>query len=62
MVEIINLRKRRKQAQRERSSKIAADNRVQHGTPKRLREFRRAEDDKAGRDLDQHKLESGGSE
>jgi hypothetical protein len=62
MVQIINLRRRRKQVTRKRSSKVAAEHRIQYGMSKQQRERLSAEDDKAGRDLDQHKLENGGSE
>jgi len=36
MAEIVNLRRARKSKARGEQEKVAADNRVRHGTPKRL--------------------------
>lgn len=59
MAEVVNLRTARKRAKRQQAQSLAAENRLAHGRPKteRLRDAARAE--KAGRDLDRHRIEPG---
>jgi hypothetical protein len=59
MGELINLRTARKQARRRRAEKEAASNRLAHGRPKAERRLKRSRSDKAKRDLDGHRIESG---
>lgn len=53
--EIINLNRARKAKARMEKAQTADQNRVQHGTPKHLKQLGKARKDKAGRDLDAHK-------
>jgi hypothetical protein len=53
--EIVNLRTVRKRARRDKDEKDAATRRVEHGTPKALRQDIEARRDKAKRDLDGHR-------
>lgn len=62
MAEIINLRRQRKRVQREQAEKAAAENRTKAGLSKHQHRLDRAQKDKAGRDLEQHKLAPGGDE
>ena len=59
MAEIVNLRTARKQAKRREADLNANANRIAHGQPKHLRELADAEQDKAARDLDRHRIEKG---
>jgi hypothetical protein len=53
--EIVNLNRARKAKARDEKAKKAEENRVQHGTPKHLKELGKARKNKAQRDLDAHK-------
>jgi F0F1-type ATP synthase membrane subunit b/b' len=53
--EIVNLRNARKRAARSKDEKEAAERRVAHGTPKRLRQEIKAKRDRAQRELDGHR-------
>jgi hypothetical protein len=57
MVEVVNLRQRRKQRVREDSKRAAAENRAKFGRKKGARQSAEAESHRAGRDLDGHKLD-----
>lgn len=59
MGEVVNLRLSRKRAQRARDEQRAADNRLAHGRPKAERQRDAALTDKARRDLDAHRIETG---
>jgi hypothetical protein len=59
MGDIVNLRKARKQAERQRNEKHAAANRLLHGRSKAERERDAAQRTKALRDLDRHRIETG---
>ena len=56
MSEVINFRKARKQVIREQESKRADENRVRFGRTKEERHKQDAENEKATRILDQHRL------
>ena len=58
MSEIVNLRKVRKRAERQREDLQAANNRVLYGRSKAERELARARSDKARRELDAHRVET----
>ena len=58
MVEIINLNRVRKAKMRTEKAKTAEANRVQHGTPKALRNLQKARKDKADQGLAGHRLEN----
>ena len=53
--EIINLNRARKAKARAEKAQTAEQNRVQHGTPKHLKQLGKARKDKARLDLDAHK-------
>ena len=57
MAEIINLNKARKARAKADKEKIAETNRIQHGTPKSLRNLAEARKDKADQSLSSHRLE-----
>ena len=57
MAELINLRNARRRADRMKKDREAEANRLAHGQPKHVRTLRKAEDRKAARDLDAHRLE-----
>ena len=59
MAELINLRTARKQAKRRDSEQLAQTNRLAHGQPKRARDLDDAQQKKASRDLDRHRIETG---
>lgn len=59
MAEIVNLRTARKQAKRREADLDAHANRIAHGQPKHVRDLAEAKQDKAARDLDQHRIEKG---
>lgn len=59
MAEIVNLRTARKQAKRRQGDLTAQANRIAHGQPKNLQELADAQQDKAKRDLDRHRIEKG---
>lgn len=59
MADIVNLRNARKQAKRQQGELNARANRTAHGRPKHLRNLEDAQQDKATRDLDRHRIEKG---
>lgn len=59
MADIVNLRTVRKQAKRKQNDLTAQASRMAHGQPKSLRELTDAQQDKANRDLDLHRIEKG---
>ena len=59
MGDILNLRKARKSAEREREQQLAAANRVKHGRSKSERELAASREAKARRDLDRHRVKTG---
>jgi hypothetical protein len=59
MGDIVNLRKVRKQAERQRDEQQAAANRHLHGRSKAERERDTAQRTRALRDLDRHRIETG---
>ena len=59
MAEVVNLRTARKRATREKSERLAAERRIEHGTSKRARNLAKTDRDKADRALDQHRIETG---
>ncbi len=54
MADTINLRQARKRVERAKREREAEQNRLVHGEPKHLRQQRKAEVDKAARDLAGH--------
>ena len=59
MADVVNLRTARKQAKRQDSEQRAQLNRLAHGQPKHLRKLDDAQQNKASRDLDRHRIETG---
>lgn len=59
MADIVNLRTIRKRAQREKAAERAAENRVVYGMTKAERKRLAAEKDRAARDLDQRRIDTG---
>jgi hypothetical protein len=59
MGEVVNLRKARKSAEREREQTLAAANRLKHGRRRSDREIEVSRNAKARRDLDRHRVETG---
>ena len=59
MAELVNLRAARKRAKRQQDDQRANANRLAHGQPKRLRKLKDAQQVKASRDLEQHRIETG---
>jgi Domain of unknown function (DUF4169) len=59
MGDLVNLRKARKLAKRERDEQAAAANRLLHGRSKAERKLAVERDMKTRRDLDQHRVETG---
>lgn len=59
MAEIVNLRIARKRAERGKKESRAADNRLAHGTSKKLRTEAAAEREKLQKTLDSHRIEPG---
>jgi DNA-binding helix-hairpin-helix protein with protein kinase domain len=59
MVEIVNLRMARKRALRSKAESRAAEQRVAHGISKSERDHSAADQKKARRTLDQHRIEPG---
>lgn len=59
MAELINLRTARKQAKRRQDDERAKAARLAHGTTKHARQIAEARQDKATRDLDGHRIDSG---
>lgn len=59
MGHVVNLRTARKQAKRREAEQEAARNRLTYGRPKGDRMRQRSENDKARKDLEQHRIERG---
>jgi Domain of unknown function (DUF4169) len=59
MGELVNLRKVRKQAKRQEQAERAAANRIIHGQPKALRSLQETRLEKARRDLEAHRIDTG---
>jgi hypothetical protein len=59
MDDIINLRRHRKRAAKQREDDRATANRTRHGRTKTERLLQESEADKRRRDLDAHKIEPG---
>jgi Domain of unknown function (DUF4169) len=59
MGDVVNLRKVRKQIERQLDDRQAAANRLLHGRPKAERKLQKARQEKAVRDVDQHQIETG---
>ena len=59
MGDIVNLRRARKEAERQRAEREAAANRLLHGRSKAERELASKRDAKARGDLDRHPIETG---
>lgn len=59
MAELINLRLARKQAKRRQAEQEAAQSRLTHGRSKAQKALQRSRGEKAERDLDRHRLETG---
>ena len=59
MAEIVSLRIARKQANRQRDEKRAAEARVSHGMSKADRALARTNEAKLRRELDEHRIETG---
>lgn len=59
MAELVNLRTARKRAKQRQEDLRAEVNRLAHGQPKRQRKLAAAQQAKAGRDLDQHRIDKG---
>jgi hypothetical protein len=62
MGDLINLRTARKAARRRRAEQEAASHRLACGRPKAERVLDRSQSEKAKRDLDGHRIESGDPE
>ena len=59
MAEVINLRTVRKRVKRQKSNQSAQANRLAFGRPKHVRKLDDAQQAKATRDLDRHRIETG---
>ena len=59
MAELVNLRTARKRAKRSEDEQRASANRLAHGQPNHRREFEDAQQTKASRDLDRHRIDRG---
>ncbi len=59
MAELVNLRTVRKQAKRKQDEARANANRLAHGQPKAVRKQAAAQEAKANRDLDGHRIDKG---
>jgi hypothetical protein len=59
MGDIVNLRRARKEADRKDGELSAAANRLKHGRTKSERALEQAKNDKARRELDQRRIETG---
>ncbi len=57
MADIINFRRARKAMARSEAEKKAAANRLKHGTPKPVRDASRADNARAERAVESHKME-----
>lgn len=61
MADLINLRTVRKQAKRKQDEAHASANRLAHGQPKTARKLAAAQEAKASRNLDGHRIDKGDS-
>ena len=59
MAELVNLRNARKRAKQRQDDLRAEANRLAHGQPKHRRKLEAAQQAKASRDLDQHRIDKG---
>ena len=59
MTELVNLRTARKRAKRQQDDLRADANRLAHGQPKHRRKLDAAQQAKASRDLDLHRIDKG---
>lgn len=59
MAELVNLRTVRKQAKRKQDEARTNANRLAHGQPKRARKLAAAQEAKAHRNLDGHRIDKG---
>ncbi len=59
MGDVVNLRRARKKAARYTVEQTVAANRLLHGRSKADREFEKARAEKAQRDLERHRIETG---
>lgn len=59
MAELVNLRNARKRAKQQQEDLRAEANRLAHGQPKHRRKLKAAQQAKANRDLDQHRIDKG---
>jgi len=59
MAEVVNLRVARKRARRRNDEQRAHANRLSHGRPTRERKLAEAQQSKASRDLDRHRIDVG---
>ena len=59
MGDVVNLRRARKRAERELGERKADANRLLHGRSKAERELEAKREEKARRDLDRHRVETG---
>ena len=58
MGELVNLRRARKEKARNAKAVEAAENRIRHGTPKHVHDVTKARSEKAGAELESHRLKS----
>ena len=59
MAELVNLRTARKRAEKRQAERRADANRLAHGQPKHRRKLDAAQQAKASRDLDLHRIDKG---
>ncbi len=59
MAELVNLRTARKRAKQRQADLQADANRLAHGQPKHRRKLEAAQQAKASRDLDRHRIDKG---
>ena len=59
MAEVVNLRTLRKQAKRKQDDARAGANRLAYGQPKAARKLAAAQEAKASRELDGHRIDKG---
>ena len=59
MAELVNLRTARKRAKKRQDGLRADGNRLAHGQPKHRRKLAAAQQEKASRDLDSHRIDKG---
>jgi hypothetical protein len=60
MADVVNLRLARKQAKRRQAEQDAAQRRLERGRSKAAKALQRAQTEKAERELDRHRRDSGG--